>query len=128
MFDAKKFAQRILLSRRELDLDQKELGRQAGVSNTYISDIERGRAVNVSIEVILSLANALGIAPAYLIGLTDDPLSGIPNTDDDFEPLDNLAKELLEIYQQLPNDKRSILLTMAKVLRSAYEPRIIGSA
>lgn len=125
---------RLLLSRRDLHLNQDELAKLSGVSRGHISNIERGHVSNVGIEAIVALAKALNVSVLYLLGLSDYALAGI--RDDEEEDLppprrsapDPLAEELLTVYQQLPNDKRSILLNMAKVLRAADEPRIIGSA
>jgi hypothetical protein len=79
----------------------------------------------------MALAEALGVSPAYLIGLTDDPLAGV--TDDDHEEdteamsaLDTLTKEFLSVYQQLSEDKKGVLLNLARMLRAGDEPRIIG--
>ena len=51
MFDIKILATRLLLSRRDLGLDQLELASRSGVSNSYISDLKRGRARNVGVDV-----------------------------------------------------------------------------
>lgn len=74
MYDAKMLASRVLMSRRDLDLDQKQLSEQSGVSRPYISQIERARKTNVSVDVLFSLADALGVTVQYLLGLSDDPL------------------------------------------------------
>ena len=74
MYDAKMLASRVLMSRRDLDLDQKQLAEQSGVSRPYISQIERARKTNVSVDVLFSLADALGVTVQYLLGLTDDAL------------------------------------------------------
>jgi len=74
MYDAKALANRVLLSRRDLDWDQKQLADQSGVSRPYISQIERSRKTNISVDVLFALAEALGVTVPYLLGLTDDPL------------------------------------------------------
>lgn len=126
MFDAKIMAQRVLLSRRDLDIDQKELARRSGVSNTYISDIERAKVSNVGLEYMFALAKALGVSPKYLLGFSSDP-----NGDDDAipvfdEPIDALTHEFVSIFQQLDANKKKTLLDLARMLRSSDEPRIIG--
>lgn len=73
MFDSKLLSQRLLLSRYDLKMDQLELAAKSGVSNSYISDIERGRARKIGVDVVFALAEALAISPAYLLGLTDSP-------------------------------------------------------
>lgn len=129
MYDALTLAQRMLLSRRDLNWKQEQLAHASGVSRTYISNIERGRITNVGVEVIFALAQALGVAPQYLLGLNDDPLVGIPDNPQEQEErtqLDALTKEFINIFQQLSDDKKGVLLNLARVLRSTDEPRIIG--
>lgn len=128
MSEAKTLAHRLLLSRRDSNLDQKELGRRANVSNGYISDIEHGKVTNVGIEVISSLAKALEISTAYLIGLTDDPYGGIPDSALEVErtQFDALTQELINLFQQLSPPQQATLLNIAKVIRASDEAKIIG--
>lgn len=72
-------AQRVLLSRRDLGISQAELAKAAGVSRTYIKDIEVGRVTNVGLDAIVGIAGALGVSLAYLMGMTEDPLSETPD-------------------------------------------------
>jgi transcriptional regulator with XRE-family HTH domain len=58
--------------RRAQGLSQEELAGRADIDRTYISALERG-AYAASIEVVARLAAALGIAPADLIAITDNP-------------------------------------------------------
>ncbi len=53
-----KIGEKIKLSREERKITQKELAKKAGISNTYLSDIERMRT-NPSIKVLQQLADAL---------------------------------------------------------------------
>ena len=66
------FAARLLLSRRDLDLNQDQLALLAKVSRAYISDLERGKVVNPTVDVIEALAKALDVRPEYLLGWSDD--------------------------------------------------------
>lgn len=52
-------------------MTQVELAKLAGISNTYLSDIERGR-VNPSLKTLDKLAKALGIKIDWEIFLSDD--------------------------------------------------------
>jgi transcriptional regulator with XRE-family HTH domain len=131
MYSTLTLAQRILLSRRDLDWKQERLAEASGVSRTYISDIERGRITNVGVEVIFALAQALGVAPQYLLGLTEDPLAGVPDSDLNAEErvqLDAVTQEFLHLYQQLDDNKKQTLLNLARMIRAADEPRIIGGS
>lgn len=71
--------QRVLLSRKELGLTQEDLASSASISRSYINSIENGRVTNVGAEHLASLASALGVSMAYLLGMTDDPLSYSPD-------------------------------------------------
>lgn len=131
MYDTLTLAQRILLSRRDLDWKQENLAEASGVSRTYISNIERGRVTNVGVEVAFALADALGVSRAYLIGLTDDPHGGIPDSilnAEERQQFDVLTQEFLALFQQLDASKQQTLLNLAKMIKSADEPRIIGGS
>ena len=127
MQNARTLAQRLLLSRRETDLDQKELGRLAGVSNSYISDIERGRITNVGIEVINSLSTALGVAPEYLAGWQEDPLNRIPDDEDErltlreekprYDVFSEEERKLIESMRQLSEVQRLLVLKFVEMLK-----------
>ena len=74
MYSAKTFADRLLLARRDMRWDQSELASKSGVSRGYISEIERGVKRNIGVEIVVSLADALGVSVSYLLGLSDDVL------------------------------------------------------
>ncbi|MBX3050847.1 MAG: helix-turn-helix transcriptional regulator [Caldilineaceae bacterium] len=115
---------RIYLSRRDLNWGQDELAASSGVSRGYISNIERGRITNVGVEVLVALAQALGISPAYLMGFTDNPLA---NLSDEDEPVmfredqaattpDPITADLLAIIQVLDAEQKRQLAGVARVL------------
>lgn len=54
--------------RSELGLNQAEVARQAGVSAPYLSELEGGHGRRPSGEVLLRLADALGVTIAELLG------------------------------------------------------------
>lgn len=135
--------QRIRLSRRDIHLTQQQLADLAKVSRSYISNLEKDRTTNIGRDIAVPLSEALGISVAYLMGVEEDPLHGIPDDEEDdgekgekerrhntaataAYTLANAELELLiTIYQLLSKEKRHILLSMAKVLRDA--PHIIGT-
>lgn len=76
MVDMKMLGRRLHLSRLDLSLQQKEVAAIAGISNSYLSELEKGRAKNVTMARLSPLAKALNVSVAYLLGETPDPLLG----------------------------------------------------
>ena len=74
---------RVHMSRRDLHMKQKELARLSGISRTYVSQIETGTVSEVMSDVVVKLAQALGVSVLYLLGLSD-----APTTADDGAPID----------------------------------------
>lgn len=128
----KTLGQKVRIERATLNITQEELAKRVGVSRGYISDIEReSDKINIGKDVIVALADALGVSVAYLMGLSEYPLAGMPDETlpedkSSLQTLDTLTKEFLSIYQQLSDDKKGVLLNLAKMLRAGDEPRIIG--
>jgi transcriptional regulator with XRE-family HTH domain len=60
----KTFGDRVRERRKELGLSQESLGKRAGISQTTVTQIERGR--NASSTHILDVAKALGVSPEWL--------------------------------------------------------------
>jgi transcriptional regulator with XRE-family HTH domain len=59
-------AENVRRLRKAADLSQEELGHEAGLDRTYISQVER-RQRNVTIEVLARLAGALGTTADQLL-------------------------------------------------------------
>lgn len=130
MFDMKTLRERLLLSRRDLDINQDIVAERSGISGAYISKIERGRADNVGVKTIFALAQALGVSPAYLLGLTDNPLAGVDDEEDEqlqeaqtTYTTDPTLTELLTLYHTMSDDQRRRFIDAAKLLMGI--PRII---
>lgn len=64
------FAERVIAARHARGLTQKELAVLVGVSQQAITNIEKGLAR--SNRRLLQLADALGVAPEWLVGWSDD--------------------------------------------------------
>lgn len=128
-------AGRLLLLRRDLNLNQDELSARSSVSRNYISDLERGKVTNPGIEVIEALARALDVRPEYILGWTNDSSSeGQPASiaegrvvyQVDSPAAYRLVQEFLDIFTELTPEDQRIMLELAEKLRRAGNVRIIG--
>lgn len=119
-------------------MTQIDLAAKAGnVSAAYISDIERNKVSNPTIEVIRSLADALGVRPEYLLGWSEDPLGedrpasiaeGRVVYQVDSPAQYRQVQELLDLWQELtPEDQRMILDMIKHLRRVGNATRIIGT-
>ena len=98
--DRGELGHRVLRYREGLGLSQTALAQLAGISRNYVSLIERGEARNVSMNVLGSLAAALGVSPAVLTGQSEqDELLIAPTlrqlgleNDLSFETIDKLSR------------------------------------
>jgi transcriptional regulator with XRE-family HTH domain len=68
MFDPAQFGERIHTLRRRRDLTLRALGDMANVSYVTVSKIERGKMPQVSVDIVVKLADALGVSIDYLLG------------------------------------------------------------
>jgi transcriptional regulator with XRE-family HTH domain len=123
-------ADRLLLSRRDVDITQEDLAEQAGnVSAAYISSLERGKVTNPTVEVIAALAAALGVSPAYLLGWSDIPLPGEANAIGEERVayrVDLRIQELIDLYEDLDPANQVIALEILNTLRRAQNVRTVG--
>lgn len=125
---------KVLLSRKDLDLTQVELAKLVGVSRSHIANVETGRVTNVGLDILTALAQALGVSPAYLMGLTEDPLADM---DEEDEPpmltdskavyrTDPVLSEITRLIEEMDEAKRLQMVGFARVL--LHPPRIIGES
>jgi transcriptional regulator with XRE-family HTH domain len=115
-------AQRLLLSRRDLDITQADLAQQAGsTSAAYISDLERGKVTNPTVEVVEALAGVLGVSPAYLLGWSDIPLPGDLSIADGSAvyQVNPRIQELIDLYEDLDTTNQAIALEIINTIRRA---------
>jgi transcriptional regulator with XRE-family HTH domain len=129
MYDMKLLGKRVMMSRYDLNVNQLELSDRSGVSNTYISDIERGRARKVGVDVVFALAEALQVNPAYLLGLTDAPsgesdvrvmkeMAGeYVTVDVDSDEERRLVRSLMDEFNALPRRAQQAAIEMVRLLR-----------
>ncbi len=79
--DYKALGQRIAMRRKELGLKQSEVNEAAGLSDKYLSNIERATSVP-SVDVLMKLCDVLKTTPDYLLLGTTPRVS----TDDYLKP------------------------------------------
>lgn len=119
----KTLGQKVRVERATLNINQEELAKRVGVSRGYISDIERGsEEINIGKNTVIALAQALGVAPAYLFGLTENPLEGIE--DDEAvrateAPAAFAGNRFLAVFFSLPAADQELLITLAEKLQRA---------
>lgn len=128
-------ANRVLLCRRDLKWDQDDLARLANVSRAYVSDLERGKTTNPTMDVIESLAKALGVRPEYLAGWSDDALGedrpanvaeGHLVYDAATPDERRRVQEALDLLHELTPEYQGLALQVLGTFRKAQNVRIIG--
>jgi transcriptional regulator with XRE-family HTH domain len=62
----KKFGEALRIERKRLKLSQEQLALEAGISMTYVGEIERGEKM-ASLEVVVRLAKALGMTGSAML-------------------------------------------------------------
>lgn len=97
------------MSRRFLKMNQAELARRVGVDRSYISQIERGAVTNVGSDIVVKLAQALGVSVLYLLGLSDTPTAA-----DDGAPIEATASRL--VFEVRDPELRALLVELADLL------------
>ena len=100
---------RVHMSRRDLHMKQKDLARLVGISRTYVSQIETGTVSDVMTDVVVKLAQALGVSVHYLLGLSD-----APTTADDGAPIEASASRL--VFDVRDPELRGLLVELADLL------------
>lgn len=131
MMDTKVLGRNILLSRRDLNMTQDELASLAGVSRSYIAKIERGRARNLSVELVFVLAEALRVNAAWLLGLSSDPLGGEVDLDSenyvviDVEDPDQrrFIREALDALTAMRPENQRLATRILRTIRQEEELR-----
>ena len=131
--DAKTLGNHVLLSRRDLGMTQEDLANRVGVSRAYVTNIEQGRAKNVGIDVVFGLARELGVSVAYLLGISDDPLSEtteltLKETSTEYvlfeaeDPADlRLVRQIVDELMALSPKSRRIAQNMIRSMRQIEE-------
>ena len=98
--DLSSFGRRIRDRRMEEGWSQEELAQKAGISRTYLSQIERGVATNLSWQVVERLVTALGVRPAEVLGEREN-LGRLPPGLAEFARKGNLPTVDVEMLAQI---------------------------
>jgi transcriptional regulator with XRE-family HTH domain len=65
-------AERLRVARAHKGWSQTELARRAKLHSVQISKLERGVTREITGSTLKALCQALGVSPAYILGMTDD--------------------------------------------------------
>ncbi len=96
---------RIRQLRKGRNWSQYEIAQHAGLSSSYLAELERGGR-NPSLETILNIAAALDVNAGYLVdGLRYDPPKGL--------------EDVAECWNALGEESRAIVVRLVKHLRQA---------
>lgn len=101
------FGNRVRSARKELGINLSDLAERVGISTAYLSQIERALFPPPRAEIIVSLANELGLNTSELLslaGMTDLTVVEL------FRRNPDLVKELQEAFATLPDRTRKALL------------------
>lgn len=109
--------ERLRKLRLEMKLSQGQLETYAGVSQSTISDLERGEIAPKTLTAIIGLAEYFGCSTDYLLGLTNDP------SPSRFE-LPEHGPELLSIFRQLSPERRLEILRIAETLHAIDQEEV----
>lgn len=77
-FDAVGFSVRLKELRAQRRMSLEEVGKASGFTKSHVWELENGRARNPTIRAVWSLARALGVTPAVLLGLNDQNIAFHP--------------------------------------------------
>ena len=106
---SERMAQRIKELRKEKGLTLEQVADIVGVGKSTVRKWETGMIANMKRDKIADLAKALGTTPAYLMGWSENEETISP----DKVELTEGEKVWLELYHQLSNETRDVLVDMA---------------
>src|SRR4029078_11822061 len=106
---AEAFGAFVKAQRQLANISQRQLAKASGMSDSYLSEIERG-LYRPSAEVLRGIAQALGMAPAALF-----TQFGLLDTSDEQSPPVSV-EEAIRLDESLNQDKKDALLHMYRTL------------
>jgi len=116
-------SQRLLISRKQLNLNQQDVARRANVNRSYISDLETGRITNPTVSVIERIASAIQVQPQYLTCWSDNPTGDEPPASIhdgrivyQVETLNQyrIVQDILDELADMPNDDQYLALQLVR--------------
>ncbi len=102
--------EKIKTLRKQLGMTQTELGEKLGVQKNAVSKWETGRVDDIPGSKIRSMAALFGVSPSYLI---DDEEESVR--------LDDFTYAMYNEAKDLPEEKKQMLLQMAKFMKAELE-------
>jgi transcriptional regulator with XRE-family HTH domain len=98
------FGKKVRQRRKKEGMNQKELAAKAGISRTYLSEIERGEAQNISFRVVEKLEEVLGLDRET----TEEIPRGLREfaEEEDLPPADIKALASVELRGKRPQKKQ----------------------
>lgn len=118
--------------RKELGYNQEELGKLAGVSKQYISNLERaepssytGEPTQPSIEVVDNLAKALKRPIQEMRDLAGYGIKETVTESDDQQALAERAAELFKGFITMTPDRQAELIGLMRVLLQSDHPELL---
>lgn len=104
---------RIREIRSALNISITSLSRDVGISNVYLSDIERGKKVP-TIQTLEKICTALNINMGQFFGEGEDPVALTPE-----------LKDLLDTASQLPPEKVNLVNTFLQQIALGHKPKVV---
>ena len=109
---AEAFGAFVKAQRQLANISQRQLAKASGMSDSYLSQIERGQ-YRPSAEVLRGIAQALGMAPLALFSQF-----GLLDVDDDQQPKVSV-EEAIRLDDALTQDKKDALVHMYRALKNS---------
>jgi transcriptional regulator with XRE-family HTH domain len=84
------FGHRLRKWRTDRSLTLRDVSEASGISIAYLSDLERGKLANPTLDTLTGLASALGVSLNLLLGIEDEqsPAPRLPSPLEEFRALD----------------------------------------
>lgn len=88
-FDFPGMQARIIEARKARKMSLEDVAAASGFTKSHVWELEKGRSRNPTVRAVWGLSKALGVSPAWLLGL-----------DTDVSPIDPLALEVAALIER----------------------------